>query len=366
MKMNKFRMVWLPVLSILMVLVSACGQSSNQQASNAAGGSPKAQEASEPSYNGEKLVVGVWGGAQAEAVTKFVVKPLEAKGAKIELVLGGTGDRVAKLYAEKGNPSMDVAFLNIYEAKHAIQDGVAQEVDPDLPNFKSLYPVAQQGGYGFSLMAMGIAYNKELVKEPIKDWKDLWRPEFKGKVAFPSYPGFEGDSLVSMAGKAFGRTEKDDRANFDKLKELKPVPLVYSNLDELFLEMKNGTVLAVPFFNSYVNQYIAKGFPVEFVYPKDPGPVLAKNTIVIAKGTKHEKLAKEFVNMCLGKEIQEYYAKELFFGPVNKEVKVADDVAAKIVYGEEKVNQLKSLDWDFIISKRPEWAQIWAKEILGK
>ncbi|MBN2980377.1 MULTISPECIES: extracellular solute-binding protein [Cohnella] len=364
------------VVVLAMLVLSACGSNNGNSGASSSPASPSASPSAssassspaasgEKSFEGQKLVVGVWGGSYAETIEKYVVEPLEAQGATVELVLGGTGDRLAKMYAEKGNPTMDVAFLNLYESKQAIDDGVADPVDPSIPNFSQLYPAAQENGYGMTFMGLGIVYNKDLVTEPIAEWADLWREDLKGKVAFPTYPGFEGDALVAIAGKAFGKTEQDDQANFDKLKELGPVPMSYSNLDELFLEMKNGSVLAAPIFNSYANEYIKKGFPVEFVSPNSPGPVMAKDTIVIAKGTKVPELAKEFVNLAIGVETQEHFATDLFFGPTNKEVTVPDDLAAQIVYGEEAVSKLEVLDWDYIISKRSDWTQKWNTEILA-
>ena len=358
------------VLLILSLFAAACsgsGQSgsgaSGGSASSAASGSGSAE--SRDVYKGQKLVVGVWGGSYGEAIEKFAAEPLRAKGAEVELVFGGTGDRIAKLYAEKGNPSMDVAFLNLFEAKKAIDDGVAQPVDPSIPNFDKLYPAAQQNGYGMTFMALGIVYNKELVKDPITSWKDLWREDLKGKVAFPNYPGFEGDSLIAIAALAFGKTLADEDFIFSKLQELKPIPMVYSNLDELFLELQEGFVLAAPIFNSYAYEFIGKGFPAEFVYPSDPGPIMAKDTIVIAEGTKNEALAKEFVSLAIGLEMQQHFAENLFFGPVNKDVKVGDETAAKIVYGPENVEKLVTLDWDTLIEKRPEWTVTWNSKVLS-
>ncbi|HEY8528540.1 MAG TPA: extracellular solute-binding protein [Paenibacillaceae bacterium] len=351
------------VTAASMVLFAACGGGGSNTGSGSVGGANEASN--DKPYQGQKLVVGVWGGDYAAAIEEYAVKPLEEMGAEIELVLGGTGDRFAKLYAEKGNPSMDVAFLNLFEAKQAIDDGVAEPVDETLPNFPQLYPAAQKNGYGMTFMALGIVYNKELVSEPITKWADLWRDEFKGKVAFPNYPGFEGDAFIALAGLAFGKTERDDDFNFEKLKELKPVPMTYTNLDELFLELESGSVLAAPIFNSYANDYIEKGYPVEFVYPDGPGAVMAKDTIVIAKGTKYPELAKAFVNLCISVETQTHFATKLFMGPTNKEVRVPEEIANKIVYGEETVSKLQVLDWDYLLSKRAEWTQRWNTEILG-
>jgi len=63
---------------------------------------------------GDELVVGIWGGAQEKIVKEHVEKPLVEKyGCKVSYVLGGTGDRRARAYAERGRPSFDVLYLNI-------------------------------------------------------------------------------------------------------------------------------------------------------------------------------------------------------------------------------------------------------------
>lgn len=61
---------------------------------------------------GRTLVVGVWGGPQEDLIREYVVKQLEAEtGAVVEMVLGGSSDRFARLIAEKDNPTMDVVYL---------------------------------------------------------------------------------------------------------------------------------------------------------------------------------------------------------------------------------------------------------------
>jgi len=351
-------------LAMLMSLsLVSCGSSGGTTSANA---SSATSSAGSNDFKGEKLVVGVWGGTIEQVLRDAVVTPMEDEyGCQIELVLGGTADRKAKLYAEAGNPSMDVLFLNIFESKQAIDNGVAEPVDTSLSNFNQLYDFAQTGGYGMSIMGLGIVYNNDLVKTPITSWKDLWRDDLKGKVAFPNYPGFEGDGLINATAQAWGldiKTQSDQV--FAKLAELKPVPLFYSNLDELFLEMKQGTILAAPLFNSYANDYIDQGYPVQFVYPSDPGAILAKDTIVIAKGTKHDALAKEFVNRCISVDTQTAYAEKIFFGPCNKDVVLPDDVASKLVYG-DNVKKLVSLDWDYILTQQDNWTEMWNRQLAA-
>ena len=348
--------------SLALAVLAACSISLPVLAAGTESTTTESEAAQAQDFSGENLVVGVWGGTIEKVLRENVVDPMEEEyGCNIDLVLGGTSERKARMYAEVDSPSMDVLFLNIYESAQAIKDGVAQDVDPSLSNFDQLYDFAQTGGYGMSIMGLGIVYNNEKVTEPITSWKDLWRPELKGKVALSTFPSFEDDSFVEITAQAWGldpKTQIDEI--FDKIAELGPFPLFYSDLDEVFLEMKQGTILASVMFNSYSNDYISQGFPVEFVYPSDPGAVMAKDTIVIAKNTAHEALAKEFVNRCISVKTQTAYATDIFFSPCNKEVKLPEDVASKLVYGDD-VDKLVTLDWPYILEQESDWTDRYNK-----
>src|SRR5688572_4986971 len=83
--------------AMLAPALAACGQSGP-----AAGSGTTIKD-------GEELTVGVWGGAQEKLVREHIVTVLEKEHkAKINLVLGGTGERRAKAYSEKGKPSFDI------------------------------------------------------------------------------------------------------------------------------------------------------------------------------------------------------------------------------------------------------------------
>ena len=159
---------------------------------------------------GDELTVGVWGGAQERITREFCAKPLEEKyGVKINFVLGGTGDRRARAYAERGRPSFDIVYLNIFESRQAVKDGVTQAPTDAIPNAKNLYDIAKLGGYGVAFNPVTIVYDKSKVSAPITSWKDLWRPELKGRIAWPSYPGAQGTAALVMAARMWGGSESD-------------------------------------------------------------------------------------------------------------------------------------------------------------
>ncbi len=75
-----------------------------------------------------------------------------------------------------------------------------------------------------------------------------------------------------MAGYLNGGDENNPDACFSKLAELKPIPLVFTSLDELFLMMDKGDVVASPVISGYAWTYIDKGMNVNFSWPRPPAP----------------------------------------------------------------------------------------------
>ena len=316
-------------------------------------------------FSGKTLTVGVWGGVIEEILRDVVIPPLEDRGASVELLLGGAGDRLAKMYAEAGNPTMDVAYLNIHTGPIAVQDGVAEAASDEIPAYADLYPLARDRGvYGVSLIAVGIQYNQGAFDGP-PEWADLWNEAHKGRIAFPTFPSTGGDGLIAVAARLEGGTEHDTDLAFEKIAQLKPVPLVYTSLDELALLMDAGEVVAAPNLSGYAFDAVDNFDSIGFSFPSDPGPILAMDTMVITEGTPNRDLALAWAQLALSPKTQEAYAERLYFGPTNSKVELSDELAERVVYGPDAVEGLIALDWAYVAEARPALTERWNREILA-
>jgi putative spermidine/putrescine transport system substrate-binding protein len=317
-------------------------------------------------FAGETLVVGVWGGDIERLLREHVIGPLEAEtGATVELLLGGTGDRVAKIYAERENPTMDVAFLNIFEAPQALADGVVEAPDETAPFYADIWEGMNNGCYAMSLVGLGIAYNTTLVAEP-PEWEDMWDEAYAGKIAMPMFPGSEAMGILGIAARLAGADEHDPDAAFGKLAELAPVAMTYNNLDEIFGLMEAGEVAMAPMISGYVLAAMANYEDVAFVFPTDPGPVLVRDMACIVANAPQPELARRFVELALGVETQTAYANELFFGPTNSNVELSPEVSETVIDTPEEVASLVQLDWPYVMENRSAWTDRWNREILGQ
>jgi putative spermidine/putrescine transport system substrate-binding protein len=315
---------------------------------------------------GDELTVGIWGGAQERITREFCAKPLEEKyGVKINLVLGGTVERRARAYAERGRPSFDVLYLNIFESRQAVKDGVTQAPTDAVPNFANLYPSARIGGYGVAYNPVTIVYDQRKVSAPLTSWKDLWRPELRGKLIWPSYPGAEGTAALLMAAKIWGGSEKNIDPAFQKLAELKPFAAFQSSQDQLFTMFDQEVGAASIEFGSFTRSYAERRNPNIVIADPAEGQVIALNAACITVGTRNQKLAEEWINLHLSPECQRRYAEEIYYSPTVRNVDLPADLAAKLIMGDEAVHKLVDFDWDTVIANQSRWSSRFAREITG-
>lgn len=317
-------------------------------------------------YSGKTLVVGTWGGDIERLLREHAAGPLEAAtGAKVEFLLGGSGDRMAKLYAERENPTMDVTFQNIYEAPQALADGLVVAPDPEGDTYKAIWPGMNNGCYAMSLVGLGIAYSKALVPNP-PEWADMWDPAYKGMIAMAPYPSSEGDGLLGVAARLEGTDEKNPDVAFAKVAELGSPKLTYTSLDEVFALMDAGEVAMAPMISGYVLAALKEFEGIGFAFPTDPGPVLVRDMICQVANSPNPELAAMFIDLALGVPTQTAYAEEILFGPTNSNVILSEQAAADTINAPEEVEGLLQLDWPFVISQRADWTERWNKTILGQ
>jgi putative spermidine/putrescine transport system substrate-binding protein len=314
---------------------------------------------------GDELVVGIWGGAQERIVKEHVEKPLVEKfGCKVSYVLGGTPERRARAYAERGRPSFDVLYLNIFESRQAVKDGVTQAPTEAVPQFANLYDQAKVGGYGVAFNPCTIVYDKRKAQKPVTSWKDIWNPEWKGRIVWPTYPGAEGTAALLMAAKVWGGDEKNIDPGFKKIQELKPFAAIQGSQDQLFQMFDQGVADLSIEFGSFTRKYAETRNPnIEIANPTE-GQAIAMNVACITVGTKNQKLAEEWVNLHLSEPCMLAYARETYYSPTVKNLTIPEDLKPKLVLGDD-VRKLVDFDWDVVTRSQPAWSSRFNREIAG-
>jgi putative spermidine/putrescine transport system substrate-binding protein len=314
---------------------------------------------------GDQLIVGIWGGVQERIVREFCVAPLEARyRCKVSLVLGGTPERRARAYAERGRPSFDVVYLNIFESRQAMKDGVTQAPTAAVPQFAHLTPLAKVGGYGVALNPITIIYDRRKAKAPVRSWKDLWNPEWRHRIAWPAYPSAEGAAGLLMTARAWGGDERHIDVAFDKIKALKPFAALASSQDELFQMFDTGVCDIAIEFGSLSRKYAETRNPNLVIATPVEGEAAALNVACITAGARNQKLAEEWINLHLSEPCMLAYARQTYYSPTVNNVTVPADLKPKLISPED-ATKLVAFDWDTVNRSQRLWASRFNREIAG-
>lgn len=315
----------------------------------------------------QEVVVGIFGGTFADNSRACHAAPFEkASGARVRHVLGSSVDNVAKLRATKGSPDLDVAFIDLAIAVQAKNEGLLDRIDPaNVKNMADLYASAVDADrryLGMMYGATSLAYNPKLVKTPPTSWRDLWDPQYKGKIALGDISGTSGlHFLMAMAISNGGSLENMD-PGFKAIADLKPSALMlYSQADQVVPLFERGEIAIAVWYPDRVGAAATKGVPVASAFPKE-GAIGILPTVAIPVGAKNKALAERYIDVMLSPEAQECFAQKQYAGPVNRKVKLDAELAKHLPYG-ESVEKMIFPDPELTAKLRPGWVERWQREI---
>jgi iron(III) transport system substrate-binding protein len=214
----------------------------------------------------------------------------------INLVKMGTGEIVARLEAEKGNPAADILWggdnIAVYEANpqlfapyESVEDKNMSVIDP------------AHRWHAFTIFCQAIVVNTKVVKQADypKNVKDLLDPRWKkaGGVALadPTKSG-TGYTIVSGLANAFG---------WSFIEKLVQNSVVCPGSDAMFKAVKDGE-LPIGFINEDLGAtWKAQGQPIEVIYAKDAVTVQL-DACGLVKGGPDPEFAKMVLDFLCSKE----------------------------------------------------------------
>lgn len=292
----------------------------------------------------------------------------EHPGTKVIQVTGTSTETLAKLQAQRSKPEIGVALIDDGPMWQALQLGFCAPVKPE--TYKDLYSMANIDGkaVGIGLVATGLAYNTEAFKKlglPAPDsWEALLDPKFKQKVVIPSITNTYGLHALVVFARLRGGSEKDIDPGFKAMiVEAQPNVLSWEPTPGKLAEMfQNGSVILAAHGSGRVQALKNTGFPVEMVYPKEGAVSLQIAGCAIDKSPE-PALAQAFLEFLVRPNNQALLAESEGWGPTNKTVKLAPEVASKVPYGAKSIEKMQVMDWTAINAKRAEWTTRWNRTV---
>lgn len=231
----------------------------------------------------------------------------------------------AKLKMLEGK-GYDIVIPSTYFVALMREQGLLSKIDRSkIANFGNLDakvlggPFDPTNDYSIPYMwgSTGMMVNsKHVDPATITSWKDLMRPEFKGKVLLSS----DLRDTIGIALKALGysvnsRSEAEIKAAYEFLKELKPSVLVF-NVESTKQAFIGEEVVIGMSWNGDAVIAMQENPDLKFIYPKEGLP-LWLDSLSIPVGAEHKDNAHKFINFTLRPDIAKMIVEEFLYSTPN-------------------------------------------------
>jgi iron(III) transport system substrate-binding protein len=304
--MKRFqRVIWTAVilLALISVLLAACA---TPTAAPQATQPPATQPTTPPAKPTIKdKEINVLCTPQEEYCAGMKVEFEKAYGVTVNYVRMSAGEALARLQAEKDNPSFDVWWGGPVDSFIAAK--AAGVLEPyNSPNYANLIDPAKakdpdntwagiyMGSLGFATNTNWLAAHPD-AKAPTS-WDDLLKPEFKGQIMV-AHPSTSGTSYTALATIL---QIKGEAAGWEFIKKYATQVSQYTKSGAApakFVGLGEGAV-AIVFSHDTVNEIENNKAPLVLTFPSE-GTGFEIGGVAIVKGAKHMDAAKAWFDWSL-------------------------------------------------------------------
>ena len=294
----------------------------------------------------QRLTVATYGGNWGEAQKACILDPF-AKASGVQVVQETSVSTVTynKLKQQKGNPSIDIAWIDGGISELAAADGVVATIDPaKVANVSGLIDEAvykNKDGKIYALStgfyALGIAYNTKSLRPRRNPGGTSGSQSMPARSRLPSPVNAAGIPFFAHVIGLTGGTLDNPAAAVDKLKAIK-VSSYYDASGVAQAALQSGEAIAAAYYNTAAWAIADKGLPIAFVVPKEGAPA-NDIRVHIADGTKNLEAALQFVNYTASEEAMNCLAEKLYVGPPTKQYKITEQAKPRMPWGAERQRQ---------------------------
>ncbi len=311
--------------------------------------------------------VNIYCSNQIDACQAAAAEFQKVSGIKVNMTQKSSGETLAQIRAEKGNPRGDVWYAGTGDPHLiAAEDGLTQAYEsPQLPKLhgwaRSQWEASGQRTVGVYSGALGFGVNKELFAKknlPIPAcWSDLIKPAYRGEVQMAN-PNSSGTAYTMVA--TMVQLMGEDKA-FEYMKALHANINSYarSGAGPVKAAGRGETGIAVTFMHD-VAMEINAGFPLEMIAPCE-GTGYEIGSISIIRGGRNPSEARKFVDWALTADAQKLYYS------AGKSFQTPSVMEAPLPPNAPDLSKIKLINYDFAkygqSSERKRLLERWDREV---
>ena len=282
-------------------------------------------------------------------------------GIKVNFLRFSTGEALARLTAEKGNPQVDVLLggpADMYAA--GVTEGILEAYRPaDSDAISSAYRDPNNYWTGIGLIPLCFLTNtkfleKNKMQAPAK-WADLLDPRYKNnlQMADARTSGTATERIYSLV-KVMG---EDEAFKFQKAMNANVQMYTKSGAGGA-MPIATGQCASGIFYIVDALDIQQQGYPVTITYPED-GVSFGIEATGVVKGGKNNAEAKKFVDWASSKKFAEFIvANKINYVPTRNDVKTSNPIL--------DLTKIKTISVDVTWKgeKRKEFTQRWINEVI--
>lgn len=314
----------------------------------------------------QDLVVGSWGGVWDDTVATNIIMPMtEGTDLEVDMVPGTSTEQFARLLANRGNPPVDVLFIDLDVAVAGFEQDMFEPLTVEnIPNLANAFPAALYGGgtaVAHSFGAITLLYDSAQI-ESVESWEVLLDEELGLEFAISPIDTW-GIYLLSAMGAVTGEGPNDIEAGLEALSGIAPRALTLARDTDMRALFERGEIAITTAYGgeAYVMQQSGLD-TIRMAKPKE-GMIAVPNLLAIPKGAENLELAYDFINQALTPDSQAAFGVAYGSAPSISGVDLDPDLLASMPATAEDFSRLIKPGWSTINAERDALFQRWNTEI---
>jgi iron(III) transport system substrate-binding protein len=289
----------------------------------------------------------------------------QASGIKVKFIRFSSGEALARLIAEKGNPRVDVLFGGPVETFAAgIKENIFEPYKP--PSFAVLQGrFKHPDGYWTAIADDPLVFmsNRAFLAEhklkPPASWDDLLDPAYKNMLQMAD--ARTSGTAVTRIFSILEVNGRDEAKAFAYMKKLRQNVQVYTKSGGGgTLPVGLGQAGAGIFFIVDALETRNKGYEVEISFPRE-GIGSAAEAIALVKGAQNPDAARKLIDFATSPAMQSLFApNKINFVPAHPDVKTEAGLADIL-----KGANIVPIDENFAGANRKRIVDRWIEDVLN-
>ncbi|MFT8244825.1 ABC transporter substrate-binding protein [Roseomonas sp. BN140053] len=316
------------------------------------------------SLRGREIAATAFGGASQDLIQRIVFDKVAAdtgaRGTQTPLL---SAQAFARMRAETQAPQIDLFMFSGGQERAAKVDGLTQPI-PAGGNFAGVpdhLKDAEGHWIAWGLVTEGILYRTDKISTPPTSYRDFFKPEYEGHVAFPHITNGYGTDFLVMLAKLNGGSESNITPGLEAMKRIAPRASIFRSPAEVQTLFANGDIWIMPYDGASALRTSAMGLPIGYAVPEEGAPY---SLLVgcVARRSRNADVASAILDRHLDPEVQVAIAREIGWAPVNTRTQLPPDVSRFMA----PTDRLATLDRDAINTNRAAWTERWNREIATR